>query len=368
MLKPLEEESPDRMQRYSSGSSTSAEGDAARKSFGAGIDGTATYLKMLAVLEGEARNRRQENAELRTHICQLQSELDEERQLVVQLRREAPPTAPTPESSGGIKKEMLASIRAKETELRLSLCEELEKSRAEVALLRQELEKTPLASETANRGTPDCSFEEIEQLRAENHRLRQRLDAAAAIAETDVRHSFERELEKLRGDNARIKEVMESAVASASEKARDMCREELEQLRTENAELRRPSLGEASRYSRGSAKSAAEDWDTKEAAHKAKACQMSIELANITQLVQSVLEESHEPLTGARSACVQLEAALNNGSRPRGDIPPAVFELKPGDVSGLAVIPDVLRYIAGVLVQASSMDPKWIKTIRYHFC
>jgi chromosome segregation ATPase len=312
---------------------------------------------MLAVLESEARNRRQENADLRSHICGLQEDLEEERKRVLQLRRE-----PAESSSGPSKKDLLATIRAKETEARLALSEELDKSRAEIAWLRQQLDqaevdKTRLRTDTeeASRDTSDSAFEEeLEKLRSENLRLRQRLDAAATLAENDARHSFERKLAAVREENERMREAAETFST------------ELEQLRSENAELRRQSLG-SSRNSRSSGKTV-EDWDVREAAHKAKACQMSIELANITQLVMNVLEESHEPLSGARSACVQLEAALNNGKSSRGETPPAIFDLKPGDVSGLATIPEVLRYMSGVLVQASAMDPKWIKTIRYHFC
>jgi hypothetical protein len=301
---------------------------------------TTVSRDMLAVLETEARNRRQETSDLRDLNAQLQKELEEERQTVVQLRR----NGCSLDGSGSISREMLAAVRAKETEARRDL-------EQENTHLRQRLE-------AAQKETRHSFTEELIRLRAENSRLRQELDSTAVGAEAQA--VFREELQKLRAENERIRELGDNAVSSAVIEARRVVDEEMSKLRAEN-EVLRSSAKELQKSSQAQGFSCGAEEARRKAAES--------ELKEIKRTVQHFLSESHASLTGARSVCVQVEAAIKKSS-PTG-VPPPVYDLQSRDINSLMTVHDVLKYIADVLLEVAAGDAKssWAsRGLRYLVC
>lgn len=310
---------------------------------GPALDSTNATVsrEMLAVLETEARNRRQETSDLRNLNDQLQKELEEERQTVIQLRR----NGCSLDGSGSISREMLAAVRAKETEARRDL-------EQENAHLRQRLE--------AAQKEPRHSFtEELNRLRAENSRLRQELDSAAVGAEAQA--VFREELQKLHAENERIRKIGDNAMSSAEAEARRVVEEEMSKLRAEN-EVLRSNAKELQKSSQAQGFSCGAEEARRKAAES--------ELNEIKRTVQHFLSESHASLTGARSVCVQAEAAIKKRS-PNAVPPPPVYDLQSRDIKSLTTVPDVLKYIADVLLEVAAGDAKssWAsRGLRYLVC
>jgi predicted RNase H-like nuclease (RuvC/YqgF family) len=127
-------------------------------------------MKMLAVLEAEARTRRRENADLREHVLQLEEQLESERNTVVQLRREA------------------AQAADGDARLNRDAQAQLVELRAETCSLRQQL----AARESA--GVAVASAEErvarlerdVQRSQAENGELRQKLADALSLSTGSV--------------------------------------------------------------------------------------------------------------------------------------------------------------------------------------
>lgn len=132
------------------------------------LEATAQWMKMLAVLEAEARTRRRENADLREHVLHLEEQLESERNTVAQLKREA--------------------AQAGDARLNRDAQAQLVELRAETCSLRQQL----AARESA--GMAVASAEErvarlerdVQRSQAENGELRQKLADALSVSTSSV--------------------------------------------------------------------------------------------------------------------------------------------------------------------------------------
>lgn len=187
---------------------------------GSSLEQTGSIMsrEVITVLEAEARNRRQEISDLRDHNAQLQKELEEEREANIKMRQNS-------FESTGSTREMLATVRSKETEARRDLEQELVKLRAQNARLGQTLEVAQAeAARLVQREVEvrrGC-MEELERLRADKERLQQELKATAAGAEAQ-----REELQRSRMENERMRDRMKTAM--------EQDEEVISKLRAENA-------------------------------------------------------------------------------------------------------------------------------------
>jgi chromosome segregation ATPase len=189
---------------------------------GSSLDQTGTIMsrEVITVLETEARNRRQEISDLRDHNAQLQKELEEEREANIKMRQNS-------FGSTSSTREMLATVRTKETEARRDLEQELVKLRAQSARLEQTLEVAQAEAARLVRREVEVRrgcMEELDRLRADKERLQQELEATAAGAEAQ-----REELQSSRMEKERMRDRMKTAM--------DQDEEVMSKLRAENAEL-----------------------------------------------------------------------------------------------------------------------------------
>jgi chromosome segregation ATPase len=189
---------------------------------GSSLDQTGTIMsrEVITVLETEARNRRQEISDLRDHNAQLQKELEEEREANIKMRQNS-------FGSTSSTREMLATVRTKETEARRDLEQELVKLRAQSARLEQTLEVAQAEAARLVRREVEVRrgcMEELDRLRADKERLQQELEATAAGAEAQ-----REELQSSRMEKERMRDRMKTAM--------DQDEEVMSKLRAENAAL-----------------------------------------------------------------------------------------------------------------------------------
>jgi uncharacterized protein YdcH (DUF465 family) len=171
------------------------------------------FAKMFALLEGEARTRRQEITELRGQNHQLKTELHGERQSVITLRNQLRIEQSGPMSPKSPGTPLLAAAAVAEAKMRHLLDAEVDELRAENARLRQKLESALTAQDKRLEADVKQLLDgEVGKLRLEAERFQKALEEEQALSTSHFNNwsTEENARKETEGELARLTKLLDA--------------------------------------------------------------------------------------------------------------------------------------------------------------